>query len=132
MLAPKLAGGGNPTRLTSKLSCIIVVGIFLGSCGESEPTNSSSTSAALTGSAAPAPAPEEILINTEPVVPPDFVGTVQESVILTDAERAALEKASQLHRTRNPRGDERRANAATRDCCCAQRVYGEQCKNQSS
>lgn len=106
MLAPKLAGGGNPTLLTSKLSYIIVVGILLGSCGESEPTNSS-TSAALTGSAAPAPAPEEIPINTEPVVPPDFVGTVQESVILTDAERAALEKASQLHRARNPRGDDR-------------------------
>ncbi|MBP9087046.1 MAG: hypothetical protein KBG15_13075 [Kofleriaceae bacterium] len=107
MLAPKLAGGGKPTRLTSKLSCVFVVGILLGSCGESEPTNSSSTSAALTGSAAPAPAPEEILINTEPVVPPDFVGSILESVKLTDAERAALEKASQLHRARNPRGDDR-------------------------
>ena len=40
-------------------------------------------------------------------MPPDFVGTVRDSINLTDNDRAALEKASQLHRKRNPRGEDR-------------------------
>ena len=40
-------------------------------------------------------------------MPPDFAGTIQESVNLTDAERAALEKASLLHRARYLRGEDR-------------------------
>ncbi|HPH68875.1 MAG TPA: hypothetical protein PLF40_24140 [Kofleriaceae bacterium] len=83
---------------------VFVAAALSSACGGSDSVTSTNSSA-LSGSATPEP--QEPAINTEPVVPPDFVGTVRDSINLTDNDRAALEKASQLHRKRNPRGEDR-------------------------
>lgn len=100
--------GGNTQFSTTRLGLLVFVAAALSSaCGGSDSVTSTNSSA-LSGSATPEPQePQEPAINTEPVVPRDFVGTVRDSIHLTDADRAALEKASQLHRKRNPRGEDR-------------------------
>ena len=78
-------------RGTSMLLYFLSSSLLFASCGET------AKPAVVVAPSAPA-----FQLQTEPVVPPDFVGVVQDSIPLTPAMQDLLQQAARLQELRNP------------------------------
>jgi hypothetical protein len=96
----------NLQGVTPALSALTLLLFIAGSCsGHEEPTATAEqavTEQQLGSNADIGPA-----LVTTPVVPADFAGTIETSLPLTDAEKAATKAANDLVLKRNPRNEDR-------------------------